>query len=148
MPTFEGARKTILDSVAPLGIERVSILEAQGRVVADDVVAPWDMPLSDNSAMDGYAVMAADCATIPASLRVTGYIPAGGEVTGPVEAGCAIRIMTGAPIPPGCDAVVPVEETDGGKESVTITAPVKERQHIRFAGEDIAGGATVMPAGT
>ncbi len=148
MPTFDEARKMVLSSVAPLGVERVSILEAQGRVIADDVVAPWDMPLCDNSAMDGYAVRAADCATIPATLRVTGYIPAGGEVTGEVAPGCAIRIMTGAPLPPGCDAVVPVEETDGGKETVTVTAPVAARQHIRFAGEDIAWGATVMEAGT
>jgi molybdopterin molybdotransferase len=148
MPTFEDARKMILDSVAPLGVERVAILEAQGRVIADDVVAPWDMPLCDNSAMDGFAVRAADCAAIPVLLRVTGYIPAGGEVTGPVEPGCAIRIMTGAPIPPDCDAVVPVEETDGGKETVTITASVTQRQHIRFTGEDIAAGAMVMRAGT
>jgi molybdopterin molybdotransferase len=106
------------------------------------------MPLCDNSAMDGYAVRAADCANIPASLRVTGYIPAGGEITGPVEPGCTIRIMTGAPLPPGCDAVVPVEESDGGVETVTITAPVKSRQHIRFTGEDIAGGTTVIETGT
>ncbi len=148
MPTFEDARKMILDSVAPLGTERVGLLDSAGRIIAEDVMAPWNMPLCDNSAMDGYAVRTADCAAIPATLRVTGYIPAGGEVTGPVEPGCAIRIMTGAPIPPGCDAVIPVEETDGGKETVTITASVTQQQHIRFTGEDIATGATVMQAGT
>ncbi|HTG83019.1 MAG TPA: gephyrin-like molybdotransferase Glp [Geobacteraceae bacterium] len=148
MPTFEEARRIILSSVAPLGVERVTILDSLGRVIAEDLVAPWDMPLCDNSAMDGYAVRAADCATIPAVLRVTGYIPAGGEITGPVEPGCAIRIMTGAPLPAGCDAVVPVEETDGGAEQVTITVSVKSRQHIRFTGEDITGGSTIVQAGT
>lgn len=148
MPTFEEARSTILNSVAPLGVERVTILDSLGRVIAEELVAPWDMPLCDNSAMDGYAVQSADCTEIPARLRVTGYIPAGGEVTGPVEPGCAIRIMTGAPLPPGCDAVVPIEETDGGEETVTIAASVKPRQHIRFTGEDIRGGSTVLQPGT
>ncbi|HEY6008298.1 MAG TPA: gephyrin-like molybdotransferase Glp [Geobacteraceae bacterium] len=148
MPTFEEARKIIVDSVSPLGVERVSLCDAQGRVIAEDISAPWDMPLCDNSAMDGFAVRSADCATIPATLRVTGYIPAGGEVCGRVEPGCAIRIMTGASLPPGCDAVVPIEETDGGGETVTITAPVTPRQHIRFTGEDVATGETVITAGT
>ena len=148
MPSFEDARRIILDSVAPLGVERVELLESPGRVIAEDVVAPWNMPFCDNSAMDGYAVRAGDCAAIPAVLKITGYIPAGGDITGPVEPGCAIRIMTGAPIPPGCDAVVPVEETDGGRESVTITAPVTLRQHIRFTGEDVPGGETIITAGT
>ena len=72
MPTFEEARKTILDSVAPLGIERVMLLDAPGRVLAEDIAAPWDMPLWDNSAMDGYAVRSADCGETgnPAGHRV------------------------------------------------------------------------------
>ncbi len=148
MPTFEEARTIILDRVAPLGVERVSILDALGRVIADDVTAPWDMPLCDNSAMDGFAVRTADSATIPTTLKVTGYIPAGGEVTGPVIRGCAIRIMTGAPVPPGCDAVVPIEETDDNGDTVTLKEPVKPRQHIRFRGEDVATGALIIPAGT
>lgn len=148
MPSFTEARNIILDRVTPLGVERVGILEAAGRVLAEDVVAPWEMPLCDNSAMDGFAVRAADCAAIPATLKVTGYIPAGGEVTGAVEPGCAIRIMTGAPLPPGCDAVVPVEETEDDSAAIRVVAPVKERQHIRFKGEDVATGETVIPAGT
>ncbi|MCM2359309.1 MAG: molybdopterin molybdotransferase MoeA [Geobacteraceae bacterium] len=148
MPTFEEARSIILDRVAPLGVERVGLLDALGRVIAEDVVAPWDMPLCDNSAMDGFAVRAADCAATPVSLNVTGYIPAGGEVNGSVEPGCAIRIMTGAPIPPGCDAVVPVEETEDGGAAVIVREPVKPRQHIRFRGEDVAAGDLVIPAGT
>jgi len=148
VPTFEEARRIILDRVAPLGVERVSILDALGRVIADDITAPWDMPLCDNSAMDGFAVRTADSATIPTTLKVTGYIPAGGEVTGPVIRGCAIRIMTGAPVPPGCDAVVPIEETDDNGDTVTLKEPVKPRQHIRFRGEDVATGALIIPAGT
>jgi molybdopterin molybdotransferase len=148
VPTFEEARSIILDRIAPLGIERVGVLDSLGRVIAEDVVAPWDMPLCDNSAMDGFAVRAADCAALPVTLNVTGYIPAGGEVTGSVEEGCAIRIMTGAPIPPGCDAVVPVEETEDNAAAVIVKEPVKPRQHIRFRGEDVAAGDLVIPAGT
>ena len=148
MPSFEDARRIILDSVVPLGVERVELLESLGRVLAEDVAAPWNMPFCDNSAMDGYAVRTADCSAIPAVLKIIGYIPAGGDMTGPVMPGCAIRIMTGAPIPAGCDAVVPVEETDGGKDTVTITAPVSHRQHIRFAGEDVRSGETIIPAGS
>lgn len=148
MPTFEEARRTILDHVAPLGTERVELLAAVGLVIAEDVVAPWEMPLGDNSAMDGYAVRSADCAAVPVTLGVSGYVPAGGEAAGPVIPGAAIRIMTGAPLPPDCDAVVPVEETDGGTERVTVTAPVQPRQHIRFKGEDVRKGETVITAGT
>jgi molybdopterin molybdotransferase len=148
VPSFTEARNIILDRVTPLGVERVGILESVGRVLAEELVAPWEMPLCDNSAMDGFAVRSEDCASIPATLKVTGYIPAGGEVTGPVIRGCAIRIMTGAPLPPGCDAVVPVEETEEEGDTVRITAPVVPRQHIRFKGEDVATGETVIPAGT
>jgi molybdopterin molybdotransferase len=148
MPTFEEARKLICDSVSPLGIERISIFDAPGRVIAEDITAPWDMPLCDNSAMDGYAVRAVDCVAIPATLRVSGYIPAGGDICGPVVQGEAIRIMTGAPLPPGCDAVVPVEETDAGIDMVTVREPVKTGQHIRFTGEDVSTGETIIVAGT
>lgn len=148
MPTFEEARRIILGRLAPLGTERVPLPDALGQIIAEDVIAPWDMPLCDNSAMDGFAVRAADCATVPASLAVTGYLPAGGEVSGAVTPGCAIRIMTGAPLPPGCDAIVPIEETEGSDERVTVLSPVAPRQHIRFRGEDVATGELVIPAGT
>ncbi|HMN03401.1 molybdopterin molybdotransferase MoeA [Geobacter anodireducens] len=148
MPSFTEARSIILDRVAPLGIERVGILEAVGRILAEDLIAPWEMPLCDNSAMDGFAVRADDCGEIPASLKVTGYIPAGGRPAGPVEPGCAIRIMTGAPVPPGCDAVVPVEETENEGGAVRIMATVARRQHIRFKGEDVATGDIVVSRGT
>ena len=147
MPTFEVARSMILSSVSPLGVERVDLLTALGRVVAEDVVAPWDMPFYDNSAMDGFAVRAADCRP-GGSLRVTGYIPAGGTVTPAIEPGCAVRIMTGAPIPPGCDAVVPVEETEERDDVILFRERVERPQHIRFRGEDVRSGDTVVSAGT
>ena len=146
MPTFEVARGMILSSVSPLGVERVELLAALGRVVAEDVAAPWDLPLCDNSAMDGFAVREADCRP-GGSLRVTGYIPAGGAATPAVDPGCAVRIMTGAPIPPGCDAVVPVEETEERDGAVLLRERVNRLQHIRFRGEDARSGDTVVSAG-
>jgi molybdopterin molybdotransferase len=148
VPTFEEARRIICDSVAPLGVERVPLLDAQGRIIAEEIVSPWDMPLCDNSAMDGFAVRAADCSTIPVTLRVTGYIPAGGTVSGAVAPGSAVRIMTGAPIPPECDAVIPFEDTDDQGDRVTVRKPVSLRQHIRFAGEDVTAGETIISPGT
>lgn len=147
MPTFEVARSMILSSVYPLGVERVELMAALGRVVAEDLAAPWDMPLYDNSAMDGFAVRAADC-RLGGSLRVTGYIPAGGTVTPAIEPGCAVRIMTGAPIPPGCDAVIPVEETEPADGAILLRERVHRPQHIRFRGEDVRGGDTVVSVGT
>jgi molybdopterin molybdotransferase len=146
MPTFEVARGMILSSVSPIGVERVELLAALGRVVAEDVAAPWDLPLCDNSAMDGIAVREADCRP-GGSLRVTGYIPAGGAATPAVDPGCAVRIMTGAPIPPGCDAVVPVEETEERDGAVLLRERVNRLQHIRFRGEDVRSGDTVVSAG-
>ena len=126
MVSFEEARSIILDSVQTVGTERIHLLEATGRVLAEDAAAPWDLPLWDNSAMDGYAVRAEDCLTTPCRLRVTGFLPAGARADGiTVEAGCAVRIMTGAPTPAGCDAVIPLEETDDGQEEVTLLEPVK-----------------------
>ena len=163
MTSFEDALRLILGSVAPLRVERVSLLDAAGRVLAEDVVAPWNMPACDNSAMDGFAVRSADCvgygptdgppaasagASAGARLKITGYIPAGKLADQPLEPGCAIRIMTGAPIPAGCDAVVPVEQTEETGGQVLIKAEVKARQQIRFTGEDVACGEKVLTAGT
>jgi molybdopterin molybdotransferase len=148
MVTFEEARRLILDAVQPLGVERISLLEAAGRVLAEDVCAPWDLPVWNNSAMDGYAVRWADCGTTPCSLRVTGFLPAGARADGvTVEPGCAVRIMTGAPTPAGCDAVVPVEETDNGQDEVLLNEMVTRGQHIRLRGEDVAAGTCFLRAG-
>lgn len=149
MVSFEEARSIILSNVGNCGVERVQLQDSVGRVLAEDVSAPWDMPLWNNSAMDGYAVRSADCREIPCTLTVTGFLPAGARADGiTVEAGCAIRIMTGAPTPAGCDAVVPVEETDDGQQIVTLAEMVSEGQHIRFRGEDVQAGVTFARAGT
>ncbi len=147
MPTYEEARSIILDAVSPLGKEKVEILESLGRVLAEDVVAPWDMPLWNNTAMDGFAVRADDCAG-RVSLKVSGFLPAGENMTASVEPGTAVKILTGAPIPPGADAVVPIEEVDDKGETVHIKGPVKAGDHIRFKGEDVKAGERIIPAGT
>ena len=147
MPTYEEARNIVLESVAPLGAERIETGRALGRTLAEDVVAPWPLPLCDNSAMDGYAVRADDCRG-PARLRITGYIPAGGTASVGVEPGCAVKIMTGAPIPAGCDAVIPFEETTEADGHVVVKGKVTVRQHIRFRAEDVREGDVVLPGGT
>jgi molybdopterin molybdotransferase len=148
MISFEQARQVILENSCPAGVEHVSLLDSVGRVLAHDMLAPWDMPLWDNSAMDGYAVRSSDCGQKPCTLKVTGYIPAGATGHGiKVESGCAVRIMTGAPIPAGCDAVVPVEETDDGQSAVTLLQSVKKGQHIRVRGEDVTSGDVFVRAG-
>jgi len=149
MVSFEEARSIILSSVQVSGVEHVHLLEAAGRLLAADMVAPWDMPMWNNSAMDGYAVRSADCRQLPCRLDVKGFLPAGSQADGvTVEAGCAVRIMTGAPTPEGCDAVVPVEETDNGQGVVTLNEPVAKGQHIRLCGEDVPAGMTFLRTGT
>jgi len=147
MPTsFEDARSLILDHVAPLPSEAVALLDGLGRALAAPLDAPLELPRFDNSAMDGYAVRSADC--VPGvRLRVCGYIPAGGRPAPAVPEGGAVKIMTGAPTPPGCDAVVPVEETDAGETIVTLNGEVKKGDHIRVRGEDIGRGSRVLEAG-
>jgi molybdopterin molybdotransferase len=148
MPTFPEARDIILAHIKTTGEETVPLMDALGRVASRDIAAPWDMPLFDNSAMDGFAVRASDCNPSPANLSVTGYLPAGGLDQPTVEPGCAVRIMTGAPIPNGCNAVVPIEETDKAGERVIILEKVLPRQHIRVKGADVAAGARILAAGT
>lgn len=147
MPTYLEARKIILDRIVPVGVEQVSILDAVGRVIAEEIKAPWGMPMFDNSAMDGYGVRTSDLGAED-TLEVTGFLAAGEMPVAAVTPGCAVKIMTGAPIPPGCDAVVPVEETFEREGRVTIKEPVKSRQHIRFKGEDVEAGDLVIEAGT
>lgn len=146
MPTYEEARNIVLGSVAPLGAERVEIGRALGRTLAEDVAAPWPLPFCDNSAMDGFAVRADDCRG-PVRLKITGYIPAGGTASVAVTPGCAVKIMTGAPIPPGCDAVIPFEETEEADDHVVVKGKATSRQHIRFRAEDVREGDVVLRGG-
>jgi molybdopterin molybdotransferase len=145
--TFHQARQLILDAVEPLAVEKVSLLDAAGRAVAVDLFANLPLPLFDNSAMDGYAVRAADCVA-GAVLPLAGYLPAGGNPDCRVKPGTAVKIMTGAPIPPGADAIVPFEETEESPDKVTILGPVRKGNHIRWQGEDIKPGDRILDAGT
>lgn len=150
MVSYDEALRTILENVAPVGSEQLPLSEAVGLVLAEAVTTPWDLPLWDNSAMDGYAVRTEDCARPCCKLRVTGYLPAGASAEGiSVAPGCAVKIMTGAPLPAGADAVVPVEETEETSgEQVAIGAAVKHGQHIRRQGEDIRRGEVLLQDGT
>lgn len=147
MPTLEEARSLILDRTKTLGTEAVELIDSLGLVTAEDVVAPRDMPLCDNSAMDGFAVRMVDC-NGSARLRVVGFIPAGSLSMFQVDPGCAVKIMTGARIPVGCDAVVPFEDTNWGDEYVTIRTSVRLHQHIRFAAADVHRNDVIVPTGT
>jgi len=147
MLTFEEARERILARVSPLGTEAVPLGDAFGRVLAGEVRSPWDLPPWDNSAMDGYAVRAVDCRGA-ATLRISGYMAAGGPDAPKVTPGCAVKIMTGSPVPVGCDAVVPFEDAEERDGSVHVPAPVAPRAHIRFRAEDIPAGTLVVPGGT
>jgi molybdopterin molybdotransferase len=129
----------------------VGLADAQGLVLAQDVVAPLSLPVFDNSAMDGYAVRVEDVAGAssesPVRLPVAEDIPAGRNDQLTLAPGTAHRIMTGAPMPAGATAVVPVESTDARVDTVTIFASAKPGQHIRGAGGDVTCGTTVLHAG-
>ena len=146
--SFEAARTMILESVIPLPPEAVSLLDVVGMVIAEDIRAPWDMPLWNNSAMDGFAVRAEDCVA-GQTLTVDGYIPAGGSASGiTVKPGGAVKIMTGAPAPVGCDAIVPIEETVEKNGKLILTGQVRPGDHLRIRGEDVSKGELVIAAGT
>ncbi|WP_031464695.1 molybdopterin molybdotransferase MoeA [Sciscionella sediminilitoris] len=127
---------------------RLPIAETLGMVLAEDVRAPIALPSFDNSAMDGYAVRAADIAAAPVELPVTADIPAGRTDVPTLEPGTAHRIMTGAPVPQGADTIVQVERTDAGTERVLVREAVPVDTHIRRAGEDVTAGADALAAGT
>ncbi|MGR3929097.1 molybdopterin molybdotransferase MoeA [Pseudocitrobacter faecalis] len=145
---LDDALSQMLGRITPLNTsESVPLVQAFGRITARDVVSPLDVPGFDNSAMDGYAVRLSDIAT-DAPLMVAGKAFAGQPYHGEWPTGSCIRIMTGAPVPAGCDAVVMQEETEHTDAGVRFIAPVKAGQNIRRRGEDIANGAVVFPAGT
>ena len=133
-------------------VVRLPLARCAGLALADSVTSPLPLPPFDNSAMDGYAVRALDVAgareDAPVELPVAEDLPAGRTDGPPLQPGTAHRIMTGAPMPPGADAVVPVERTDGGRHRVRIAAPPDPGAHVRKAGDDVATGDVVLPAGT
>ncbi|MET8943158.1 gephyrin-like molybdotransferase Glp [Streptomyces sp. NPDC004542] len=161
----------ILTTVRPLDPIELQLLDAQGCVLVDDVTVPLSLPPFDNSSMDGYAVRVADVSgaseEFPAVLDVVGDIAAGAARPAPVGPGQAARIMTGAPLPPGAETVVPVEWTDGGlgegpvggmrarslapegaTGQVRVYRPAEARAHVRAAGSDVKAGERALEAGT
>ena len=145
---LDTALTQMLNRITPLNAtETVPLLQAFSRVTAHDLVSPLDVPGFDNSAMDGYAVRLAEL-TDGAVLPVAGKAFAGQPFNDVWPAGTCIRIMTGAPVPEGCDAVVMQEQTEQTDGGVRFIAQVKSGQNIRRRGEDIANGAVVFPAGT
>lgn len=151
MISVEEAFRTIRAQLRPLPAERVPLIEAAGRVLAEAIVAPANIPPFDNSAMDGYAVRTADLTAAteldPVPLEVVGAIAAGAAGGPPVEPGTAVRIMTGAPLPDGADAVIMREETREFDHRIEALASVALGEHIRRAGEDVRKGAVVFAAG-
>ena len=144
-------QRIVAEMIRARPAETVSLSGALGLVLAADVVAPLSLPVFDNSAMDGYAVRAQDISGATPErqvvLPVAADIPAGRTDELALAPGTAHRIMTGAPLPFGATAIVPVEATDGGVESVAIRADAAPGKHIRRAGEDVAAGTTVLRAG-
>ena len=159
MLSVEEARERILSYFEVLPVESTDLVDSLGQVLAEDMVASFDIPPLANSAMDGYAVLASDTrgasTDAPVELVVTGVVAAGQLPDHPLEPGTAIRIMTGAPVPENADAVVPFEDTDelerrasgGSSEAIAIHLHAEPHDNIRGAGEDIESGEIVLESG-
>ncbi len=146
MISIKEAQDKILENIAMLDAVEQPLPRGLGKVLAENVDAPWDIPTVDNSAMDGYA-FAAD--SLPcASLKVVGFIAAGEQRSTPVGKGEAVKIMTGAPVPAGCDTVVPIEKIEMDGDRLCLLNEVKRGSHVRYRGEAVAGGTKVFTAGT
>ena len=149
MTPFDDALRTVLDSTRPLDPARIPLHEALGMALAEDVASDVDMPPFNKSAMDGFAIVAADLEETPRTLPVVQDIPAGAVPAGPIQAGQCARIMTGAPVPDGADTVVRVEDTQPGPspdEAVFLKATDKGK-NICWKAEDVAVGDVVLRAG-
>ncbi len=142
---------SVLAGIGSMSPIEMALLDAQGLLLAENVVTEVPLPGFDNSAMDGYAVRAVDTRAAspdnPVQLPVTGDVVAGTKSRSGMGPGLSVRIMTGAPIPAGADAVIPLERTDRGVAKVTISEPILSGECIRRAGEDLAAGAPALSAG-
>ncbi|WP_291297420.1 gephyrin-like molybdotransferase Glp [Elioraea sp.] len=144
MISVDAARERILAALSPLGTETVSLAAAWQRVLAAPVTARMDKPGTDVSAMDGYAVRAADCTAAPTQLRVVGSAPAGHPFVGALAPGEAVRLFTGSVLPGGADTVVIQEDTDEGDDAVEIRIVPRTGAHIRPRAGDFAAGAILL----
>ena len=152
MLSVDDARARVLAAVEPLEVVSMALIEARGYAVASDVFAPHDLPRFANSAMDGFAVRSSDASDAseqaPVKLRIAGEVRAGDPGRIEVSPGTAVRIMTGAPVPPGGDAVVPVEEIEERGDDLTVTTPAPAGRHVRPAGDDLKAGELLVRRGT
>ncbi|ADE12888.1 molybdopterin molybdotransferase MoeA [Sideroxydans lithotrophicus] len=147
--TVTAAQRCVIEAVGQLGTENVALEQCLGRVLAEDVRANRDQPPYDVSAMDGFALRSADVAKAPATLEIIEDIKAGDMPRKTVQAGQCTRIMTGAPVPPGADAVIRVEDTQSVSDArVQINVPVKPDNDIRPKGEGMRNGEVVLVKGT
>ena len=147
MRPLSEAQRDVLAAVPALPATQVPVWDASGLALAEAVVAPHDVPPFTNSAMDGYAVIAADVQTAPVTLDVLEDVAAGHVAAGSVSRGTAIKIMTGAPIPLGADTVVRVEDTEPGDGSVRVLGATEKGTSVRPAGGDLEKGDSVFNAG-
>ena len=152
MIELEEAREIVLSQVKVLPPERVNLLSSLGRTLTEDVYADFDIPGFDRAAMDGYAVISKDTDSVskkkPVVLEVIVDLPAGYSTKKVVKSGKAVRIMTGAPMPQGADAVVMVEDTEKEEGKVKIFRRVNSEENVSFAGEDVKKGELVLPQGS
>lgn len=150
-PDYITAREILLDAAAPVETERLDLTQSGGRILAQDLIAAENIPVFDRSPYDGYAFRAADTITAtreqPVTLRVLEEIPAGAVPTLPVTEGTASKILTGAPIPEGADAVIKFEDTVFTTDTVTLFSPAKSGQNIVRTGEDVWKGKTLACRG-
>jgi molybdopterin molybdotransferase len=146
--SIEEARRLVLEHVTRLEGEEIALADALGRVLAQDAVAPNDLPPFHSSAMDGFAVIATDTDDAPVALKIIGEARAGALAQMPVEHGMAIRVSTGAVVPVGADAIVRQELTEIEDGAVIVNEEVSAGTDVRFAGEDIRAGQTILHAGT
>jgi molybdopterin molybdotransferase len=146
--SFEEAQSTVLQAVAPQPVEHVPLADVQDRTLAETIVSQDAIPPFDNSARDGFAVRASDLEEEGATLEVVDHIPAGTMPDITVRSGTCASIMTGAPMPEGADAAIPVEWTTRSGNTVTIDRDAHPGLHVRPAGQDVAEGETMFEAGT
>jgi len=144
--------QSVLAGVEPLSPLDVTLVDARGCVLAEDVTAPWPLPAFDNAQTDGYAVKASDLLAAsdgkPVTLRVIDDVPAGYRASVEVREGSAIRIQTGAPLPEGAEAIVPMDWTDGGSSEVKITRSIARGANVRRRGDDVPLGEVVCSKGS
>ncbi len=152
MRSVEEHLQSVLAGVEPLSPLDVTLVDARGCVLAEDVTAPWPLPAFDNAQTDGYAVKASDLLAAsdgkPVTLRVIDDVPAGYRASVEVREGSAIRVQTGAPLPEGAEAIVPMDWTDGGTAEVKVTRSIARGANVRRRGDDVPLGEVVCSRGT